>query len=67
MGVELKELYTGAVRKVPMQKQVVCDTCNGQVRGGGLKKAKLTLFFFIIRALKKLEPAGLALSATDRV
>ena len=30
MGVELKELYTGAVRKVPMQKQFVCSTCQGK-------------------------------------
>jgi len=28
MGVELSELYNGAVRRVPMQKQFVCEPCK---------------------------------------
>ena len=29
MGVELKELFNGTVRRVPMQKQFVCEPCKG--------------------------------------
>lgn len=29
MGVELKDLYTGVVKRVPMQKQFVCSGCKG--------------------------------------
>jgi DnaJ family protein A protein 2 len=29
MGVELKELFNGSVRRVPMQKQFVCVGCKG--------------------------------------
>merc|ERR1711991_513007 len=29
MGVELKELFVGSVRRVPMQRQEVCNKCSG--------------------------------------
>ncbi len=28
MGVELKDLYNGLVKRVPMQKQFVCGDCK---------------------------------------
>ena len=29
LGVSLEELYNGAVRKLALQKNIVCDKCEG--------------------------------------
>lgn len=32
LAVSLEELYNGAVRKLALQKNVVCDKCEGKIR-----------------------------------
>ena len=31
MGVTLEELYNGSVRKLALQKNVICDSCEGKL------------------------------------
>lgn len=40
MGVTLEELYNGAVRKLALQKSVICDKCSGRgsKKGGPIDK-----------------------------
>ena len=30
MGVTLEELYNGSIRKLALQKNVICDDCDGK-------------------------------------
>ncbi len=53
LAVSLEELYNGAVRKLALQKNVVCDKCEGKFFDFSFVFFILNRVFFVFRSWRK--------------
>lgn len=44
LGVSLEDLYNGAVRKLALQKNVICDKCEGKLIRDSFSKTQISIF-----------------------